>query len=372
MRRLLLLITWLGSAVTAHAQFEPLAGNATAEAQVAKALGYAYNYQFTLSQGIANQIKNDYPDHPVGLMIEAVIRQQRKLLGTSTGIDNTMLGLLDQAIARCEGRLKTHPKDPEATFFALTANALKAQEKAEHKSMTAAIGDAKSAYGYLKDAFGMTAQYPELYLPVGLYHYYVVQYPQTHPGVKPFMFFFSGGDKAQGLAELNQARSKGNFTVFEASIFLGHIYLKYEKQPAKALSYLQTLHRIYPGNLEVRTKLAECYLRLGKANEAAPHATQLKSQPQTHFKTAGLVYSGWVAELSGNPQGAQQYYAQGLQTGASAESTTDQRAEAYCGLARLANGSGQPAQAKTYYRKALDLAEHEMTKAEAQGYLSSH
>src|SRR5205807_1124033 len=83
--------------------------------------------------------------------------------------------------------------------------------------------------------------YYDIYFSTRVYDYFVIQYPETHPVYKPFMFFFAKGDKKRGITELEFCVENGIFSGIESLHYLANIFLKYENDPAKALTYSEQL-----------------------------------------------------------------------------------------------------------------------------------
>ena len=69
--------------------------------------------------------------------------------------------------------------------------------------------------------------------------------------------FLPGGDRAGGLKEMEQTRSKGILLRGEADYQLHLIYLWYEKQATTALRLIDGLHTRYPANPVFFLRLAE-------------------------------------------------------------------------------------------------------------------
>ena len=106
-------------------------------------------------------------------------------------------------------------------------------------------------YSFMKKGFDLTEEYREFNFPVGMYNYYREKYPELHPVYKPFMFFFRNGDVSKGLRQLERSVKENVFTKPEAGMFLVHIYLYYENNPAAALKIIQQVKRF---SSEVITK----------------------------------------------------------------------------------------------------------------------
>lgn len=216
-------------------------------------------------------------------------------------------------------------------------------------------------------------KYPEFFFTTGLYNYYVVQYPEDHSIIKPFMFFFSSGNKAVGLEQMEISIEKGIFTRTEALYWLMHIYLKHEVKPQKAATFGELLVKKYPNNILYVMRHTESLLATGKYEAAQPFIKQLLANKHSVFQSAAFVFQGIIQEKQlKNYTQARAFYHRALDL-----ATTDKRytseyfAMAYTGLARISDREGNKEAAKNYYKKALELAEYQATVKEAKNYLKN-
>ncbi len=241
----------------------------------------------------------------------------------------------------------------------------------------AALGESKKAFGFMKQGFKLKEKYPEFYLTTGLYNFYVEQYPEDHPMLKPFMWFFADGDKELGLQQLEIASRKGIFTKTEALYYLTHIYQRYRADPAKSLEFSQKLVSSYPKNLLFVTRHVESLMAGGKYQEAQPFVTQLSQSTDKIYLSAAHTFQGVIEEKQHrNLAGAKDSYQKALQLSASGNQdaatqayTKEFYALAYSGLGRIAAQEGDKASARGYYKKSLNLTERSTTIKEAKAYL---
>ena len=96
----------------------------------------------------------------------------------------------------------------------------------------------------------------DAYFGLGLYHYYAAIAPRA-ARILSMLMFLPGGDRAGGLKEMEQTRSKGLLLRGEADYQLHLIYLWYEKQPMTALRLIEGLRTRYPTNPVFYLRLAE-------------------------------------------------------------------------------------------------------------------
>ena len=85
------------------------------------------------------------------------------------------------------------------------------------------------------------------------------------------LLFLPGGDRAGGLKEMEQTRSKGMLLRGEADYQLHLIYLWYERQPMTALRLIDGLRARYPHNPVFYLRLAEVQSDYNRNHAAALH-----------------------------------------------------------------------------------------------------
>jgi tetratricopeptide (TPR) repeat protein len=331
-----------------------------------------YNFEFAAAEPIFERIRQRYPQHPVYPMLKALETSLKYIpLGPDKAVINRHRAYLNEVVKRAKTLLDKNDKDPEGVFFAMSAHGFLALSYAEADETSSAVNEARKTYGYLKDGMKMLNLYADFYSPAGVYNYYVEQYPETHPIVKPFMIFFADGDKALGLRQLETAGQRGVFTKTEALFFLIQIYVKHERNPAKALGYAQQLISRYPDNLLYAMRYAEMLILNGRYDEAKPYVAQVAENRDKVFQSTAATFNGLILEKQKKDfaQARAQYQrAVGLNA-LNVRYNNDYIAMAHAGLARIAATEGKRDLARTHYKQCLDTAEYETTIAEAKNYL---
>ncbi|HEX8530140.1 MAG TPA: ABC transporter substrate-binding protein [Cytophagales bacterium] len=367
------LLLWLccGAYTASRAQ---LLRDADTQGVLRQAIDRIYSFQFAEAEPLIATVRARYPQHPVSPMLAALklywqgmpLRKEKPLYAEYLRQVQLTLRQADVLLARDEN-------DPEGTFFALAAHSYLALQASEEGQTMEALSEARKAYGYLRAGMKLTGTYADFYLSTGLYNYYVVQYPQTHPAVKPLMLFFADGDKQAGLAQLETGAAKGVFTRTEALYYLLHIYAKHEMDWTRALACSSRLYAQFPANLLFLMRHAEMLVLNGRYDEAAPLAGQLAALPDKVFQATAAVLRGMIAEKGRRDFAeARRQYGTALRLRAyDRRYTQDYYGMAYAGLARLAAREGKKEDAKHLYKKALELAEYESTRREAKNYLKN-
>ena len=364
----------IGGGARGFAQSVPnIINNKPVYALTERALDHIYNVEIEKSEPLIRQIDQQLPDYPAVPLLEALsVRAAYYPLEPDSKEFEQMKAYLYQVIEQSEDILDQDEDHVEANFFMLSAYGLLALYENEDGNYFKAVGQAKSAYSYLKKGFKLLDAYPDFYFSTGMYNYYRVKYPELHPFYKSFMWFFKGGDKALGLRQLDVAFRKSLFLRVESADYLTHIYLFYENRPDKALSYARTLVDDYPKNLYFAVNYAHAALESGKFTGLEAPIQQLIDSDERYFRVVGNLFQGMLLEKRDQRwDEAEVAYLRSLKfnIGIKGEEAENYRSYAYAGLARIADQEKKYPQAKSLYQKARDAAQYPPVEQEAKAYL---
>ncbi|MBO9638206.1 MAG: ABC transporter substrate-binding protein [Siphonobacter aquaeclarae] len=337
---------------------------------VLEALRNLYNFEFREAEPFQQKIRARYPDHPVNPLLQAIqLYWQYLPLVENQAMAGKYEAYLRQSLQQAEKMRSADKHDTEATFFLLASHSYLAMLESDRGDFMKALGEAKRTYTYMRKGFKLMDQNPEFFFSTGLYNYYREQYPEDHGIVKPFMFFFQGGNKTLGLKQMDTAFEKSLFSRTEAAYYLVHVFLKHENSPARALHYSQPIYREFPENLLYLTRHTEALTLAGHYQEAEPLAQQLTQKKGYVFRSAGETFLGLILEKGKkNDAAAAAYYQRVIKEKINEQYTQDYHAMAYAGLARIADRAGQTKQAREYYAKAGKLGEYRSTLQEVKAY----
>jgi tetratricopeptide (TPR) repeat protein len=126
-----------------------------------------------------------------------------------------------------------------------------------------AIPKAREAAAQLKKALELDPKLIDANLGLGLYYYFLDRIP---PAAKPFAYLMVGmwGDRAKGLALLQDVSEKGGPARREAESVLAAIYASQrERKWDQAVPLFKELMGLFPHNPRYRLSLAYVYQRLG-------------------------------------------------------------------------------------------------------------
>lgn len=197
-------------------------------------------------------------------VIGAVNDYWRLLLNPEdTSRDAALLARINGAIGAAEAWVAREPKRAEAWFYLGGAYGTRVLLRGLRGQYLSAARDGKRIHDCLQLAISLDPSLGDAYFGLGLYHYYAAIAPRA-ARILSMLMFLPGGDRAGGLKEMEQTRSKGMLLRGEADYQLHLIYLWYEKQHATALRLIEGLHARYPNNPIFHLRLADVqgnYLR---------------------------------------------------------------------------------------------------------------
>ena len=212
------------------------------------------------------QLKQACPPapRPACDVIGAVNDYWRLLLNPEdTSHDAALLARINGAIGAAEAWVAREPKRAEAWFYLGGAYGTRVLLRGLRGQYLSAARDGKRIHDCLQLAISLDPSLADAYFGLGLYHYYAAIAPRA-ARILSMLMFLPGGDRAGGLKEMEQTRSKGMLLRGEADYQLHLIYLWYEKQHATALRLIEGLHARYPNNPIFHLRLADVqgnYLR---------------------------------------------------------------------------------------------------------------
>ncbi|WP_247231970.1 lipopolysaccharide assembly protein LapB [Telluribacter sp. SYSU D00476] len=366
---ILFFLLYLTTLTPARAQ---LLNDAAGMKLIQEGIDHIYNYEFDEATRIGQQVKARYPNHPVSYMLKAFQMYWQYLpIQTNKARSQEYLTTLDQCLAAVVKQYGKESTNPEAVFFTMAAHGYRALMFNYQNELIKAATEAKSAYNALMAGMKLTDQNPEFYLTTGMYNYYIEVYPNEHPIVKPIMFFFKSGNKPLGLKQVDTATRVGVITRAEACFYLARIYLEQESRPDRAMVYSGKLNSLYPQNPVYKMLHAESLLLAGRYDEATDEVNYLKRYTGGFYPIAWHTFRGLIEEKKeGDMAQAQREYQAALRTPYDEQFTREYHAMAYAGLARLADRAGNKAQARSYYKKCLDITKYKSIIKEVKAYLN--
>jgi tetratricopeptide (TPR) repeat protein len=342
---------------------------------ISSGLDYMYNMEFEKAESKFKRVGEKYPNHPAYELLKYMS------LTWEVSYNNSFkqkapegLAYLESALKKADYMLKKDPNDPEGIFFTLAGRASIALYYSQINETLKSVNEARKAYALIKKADQWKEKLIDFNFPVGLYNYYVEQYPENHPVFKPFMFFFYKGNKLQGLKLLDKCSREGIFSKTESTNYISHIYLRYEENYAQTLLYTQGLIKKYPNNLYFKINHCEALIGNKQYKDAEYIAYALYKSDQLLAQIAASTYYGLLNEKHfNNPEKAKAFFNQAISYAQKSEfPIQDFTGQCYAGLGRYYHSKGELKNAIDAYKQCLKVTDYLSLQKEAKQYLNSN
>ena len=214
-----------------------------------KAIDLLYNRNYNSSLNALESWKEAMPEHPLWPLLEAIESWWPVLIDLeNTSYDDVFLQKAQVVADLCNQILKEHPDHLDALIIRSIINGQIARYHSNRYRWLQSFRHARRA---LRDFFLVESSYPELpdiQFGIGMYRYFAAFLVEEYTLARPLKWMLPAGDRQEGLARLKAAADSSIFMEPEATYFLGHIYLHYEREPDLALEYLERLYHRYPDN----------------------------------------------------------------------------------------------------------------------------
>jgi tetratricopeptide (TPR) repeat protein len=254
--------------------------NLTLPPNTMTALQHIYSGRLDLAVPLARQIQEQYPEHPIGYVLEAealwwriwctsaefkygmsMARHREKLSG-----DQPYLNLAAKASSVAESNL-SRQESAEMFLYAGMADALSARLyglRGEIRNTARAGVRAREHFGR---ALRLDPELADACFGLGLYDYYV----DTLSAVARLLRFFMGipgGTKEQGIRLLHRAIGDGQLTPPLARFYLAINLENYDQRYDEALQVIAPLVEQYPENPVFLLARGDIYAKLGREQMA--------------------------------------------------------------------------------------------------------
>jgi hypothetical protein len=342
--------------------------DAVSRNHVKTGLDYLYNLEFDKAENSFRPIFVKYNNHPVSYLLKATLLQWENMpIEKHPEAFKEYIGLLEKCRSTASKLYENKSYKAEATFYLLSSHGSISRGYHHNKDYLKAGWEAKKAYGFLKEGFGLAENNPDFLFTSGLYKFYRTQYPITHPQIKPVIYFFAEGNKSEGLNDLRKASKTALFTKTESAFFLAGICLKYESAYYEALSLLSKLHQNYARNPDFLLKYTEALIANNRFDKAMTANAQLMKVKGIDYQLASLVFG---AQLSSDANEALIMRKQALALRGDGRYTNDLRSRLLLDLGKASYDRKDMTSAKSYLKDCLDIAEYTSIRKQAQDYLN--
>ncbi len=227
------------------------------------------------------RIQQQQPDHPLGYLLEADARWW-KLYCQACEIrwdmidawhrprlreDDAYLALAGKATALAEARLAENDS-AEMRLYAGMGWLLRGRLLGLRDDRRGTARAGVKARAHLLRAIQLDPSLADAYTGLGLYNYYV----DTLSAMAKVLRFFMGipgGNKHEGMRQLEIAMSKGELTAVEARFYLAKNLRNYDHQYARAAEIMRPLVAQYPQNPIFLLLLGDMNAKLNRKEQAA-------------------------------------------------------------------------------------------------------
>jgi len=171
------------------------------------------------------------------------------------------------AVRKAEARLQAHQDEARNYFYAGLAWGLRAQLEAlrDHALATARAG--KKLRNLSLQALKLDPNLNDAWFGVGLYNYFVDTLP-AYVKMLRFLILLPGGDRVEGLRQMERAMDKGQLVTAEARFHLGKNYSRpFDRQYARSLELFRRMQEQYPHNPLWDLLVGSVELRIGNAKQ---------------------------------------------------------------------------------------------------------
>ncbi len=164
-----------------------------------------------------------------------------------TSRDAAFRSQADAVIAAAEAWAARAPTRADAWFVVGASYGLRVPFRVLRGERLAAARDGKQVKDALERALALDPSLQDAYFGIGLYRYYADIVPAALKFFR-WMLLLPGGNRVEGLQQMQRARDRGELLRGEADFQLAWIYLWYEQKADEALALLDGLRTTYPHN----------------------------------------------------------------------------------------------------------------------------
>ncbi len=276
------------------------------------AIEYLYNRDLEASLEKLSEWQRAYPEHPVWPLWRALDVWWPILIDLeNTTYDERFLIEAEKVIDVCEVILESDSNHMDALVVRSVINGQIARYYSNRYRWYRSFLHGRRA---LRDFFRIEEEHPDLpdiQFGLGMYRYFTAFLVEEYAIARTLSWMLPSGDRQEGLARLAVAADSSIFVEPEATYFLGHIYLHFEKEPDKALGYLRDLYHRYPDNSYYRRLYIRSLYRLNLSNEALaaihesldhpmdPESHESRTMREDLFAIRGLIRYYHQADFEG-------------------------------------------------------------------------
>lgn len=338
-----------------------------------------YDLRFERAMVAFSAIDSEFPRHPIGPFLKSLTTWWEILLDLSDeSHDAEFFAAMDEVIDRSNRMLDEDPNNVDAMFFKGVALGFRGRLRSNRGDWLKAALDGKKAMNYVLDVARLEPENHDYVFGKGVYDYFAVVIPESHPIVRPLMRLFPRGDRERGLALMERTATHGYYVQTEAVYFLLQINVMYERDFAKCVEYATWLRERYPNNSYFHAIEGRVYAQWGRWTRSA----EIFEDVLARHADGDTGYNDAIAEQAAYYLGRERMVRRDFESAIDyfeqvhALSIRKKDDSAYKVLGRLRLGMaldalGRRDEAVDRYREVLRMKDHSQAHRRARNYLDS-
>ena len=231
----------------------------------------------------AREIERQMPDHSIGYLLEAEALWWKTYCQAcsirydlidawsraKTNEDDAYFALADRAIRLAESDLAAH-ESAAMHVFAGMGYGLEARLHGLRGENRAVARTGVKGRDHFLRALALEPQMGDALTGVGLYNYLADALSHFAKMLRFFMGI-PGGNKKEGIRQLETAMNTAELTAVEARFYLARNLRNFDQQYARSIELLEPLATQYPDNPVFQLLLGDLYAKLGRREPAEQH-----------------------------------------------------------------------------------------------------
>ncbi len=165
------------------------------------------NENYDLADSLAVAMQQEYPDHPIGYVMQAVMLQGRMLDFEYNKYEDEFYNILDSSEKRCEILIRDDPDNPWPYYCLGLGYGSKAVYHARKGSWWPAMRHGMKSKNAFEKCIELDSTFYDAYVGLGSYHYW-----RTVKTKLVNWLPLVQDDRREGISELNIAIEKGRFS----------------------------------------------------------------------------------------------------------------------------------------------------------------
>ena len=225
---------------------------------------------------------------------------RRARMEPPAGLERRFLGEVDKSINLCQQQLANNPRDTRALHALAVAYGLRANWGfLVRKTWMASLSDSSKAHKYDEQVTAIEPSFYDAKLVQGIYDYIVGSLPWSMRALG----FIAGfhGDKARGIATIEEVTRKGKDNRIDAQIILCALYRR-EGHAQRAIPVVRELIDRFPRNYLLRFELAQMDAAAGRRAEALETLAAVAKLKQDNAPGYGRIPQEKIDYETGNLQ----------------------------------------------------------------------